>query len=471
MRRCFLLAILLLTAIPASAQVQQALATTQLTAGLSTVGMGTATIDVDGTWAGTITFEVTNGGQWKALSMVPPNSATAVTTTTANGVWSGSVAGYIAIRARWSTVTSGRPFITLNAAATGGGSGGGGSGGGGSGTSDTTEATQLDVLASLQTIDNVVSGAGVNVTQMNGVNVTMGNGASGTGVQRVTLANDSTGVVSLAASSANVGDVDLEYAGTAAATNSGVNGSDVLRVTIATDDQAAVDIVAIRAATEAAAASLDSIETSLSADAVHDNAATATGPQIMGEFDDSSPDTVDEGDAGRLRISANRNLYNTIRDAAGNERGANVNGSNQLTVAEGGAALTALQLIDNLATDPCSSTAKSYASVNIASATTTVVIDQSASNNVYICSINLVSGGANNIALVDDATNNCASPDSGLAGGTTASAGWNFGANGGMTLGNGFATVIKSAGTNRDTCLITSGTGQVSGTIAYVQAP
>lgn len=35
----------------------------------------------------------------------------------------------------------------------------------------------------------------VNVAQINGVTTTMGNGASGTGVQRVTLANDSTGIL------------------------------------------------------------------------------------------------------------------------------------------------------------------------------------------------------------------------------------------------------------------------------------
>lgn len=86
------------------------------------------------------------------------------------------------------------------------------------------------------------------------------------------------------------------------------------------------------------------------------------------EFDDSSPDSVNEGDAGAVRMSANRNLYSTIRDAAGNERGANVNASNQLEVSVGntvtvashavtnagtfavqvdGSALTALQLIDD----------------------------------------------------------------------------------------------------------------------------
>lgn len=50
------------------------------------------------------------------------------------------------------------------------------------------------------------------------------------------------------------------------------------------------------------------------------------------EFDDSSPDSVNEGDAGAARMSANRNIYTTLRDAAGNERGVNVNASNQLSV-------------------------------------------------------------------------------------------------------------------------------------------
>lgn len=40
-----------------------------------------------------------------------------------------------------------------------------------------------------------------------------------------------------------------------------------------------------------------------SADATHDSAAGSTGPQEMGECDDSSTDAVDEGDAGRLRVN------------------------------------------------------------------------------------------------------------------------------------------------------------------------
>lgn len=95
-----------------------------------------------------------------------------------------------------------------------------------------------------------------------------------------------------------------------------------------------------------------------------DDAAFTPGTSIVSivgaEFDDTTPDSVDEGDGGALRMSGNRNLYTTIRDAAGNERGANVNASNQLAVAgpvtnagtfavqESGSALTALQLIDNI---------------------------------------------------------------------------------------------------------------------------
>lgn len=56
------------------------------------------------------------------------------------------------------------------------------------------------------------------------------------------------------------------------------------------------------------------------------------------EYDDITPDSVDEGDAGAARMSANRNIYTQIRDAAGNERGVNVNASNELTVIESNSA-------------------------------------------------------------------------------------------------------------------------------------
>ena len=68
---------------------------------------------------------------------------------------------------------------------------------------------------------------------------------------------------------------------------------------------------------------------------------TSSVQMIGAEFDDTGPDSVDEGDAGAVRMSANRNIYTTIRDAAGNERGANVNSSNQLLVVEASASAIA----------------------------------------------------------------------------------------------------------------------------------
>jgi len=79
-------------------------------------------------------------------------------------------------------------------------------------------------------------------------------------------------------------------------------------------------------------------------------------------FDDTTPDSVDEGDAGAARMSANRNIYMTIRDAAGNERGLNVDASGAIAITDGGstvsvdgtvtetnsaAILTALQILDD----------------------------------------------------------------------------------------------------------------------------
>jgi hypothetical protein len=53
---------------------------------------------------------------------------------------------------------------------------------------------------------------------------------------------------------------------------------------------------------DAISTTLDSIEQAMSQDASHDSPALATGPQGMGECDDTSTDAVDEGDAGRVRV-------------------------------------------------------------------------------------------------------------------------------------------------------------------------
>lgn len=67
------------------------------------------------------------------------------------------------------------------------------------------------------------------------------------------------------------------------------------------------------------------------------NATNSTGTGIaaagiLAQFDDTSPTAITENQFGNLRMSANRNQYVTIRDAAGNERGVNVDANNNLGI-------------------------------------------------------------------------------------------------------------------------------------------
>jgi hypothetical protein len=63
----------------------------------------------------------------------------------------------------------------------------------------------------------------------------------------------------------------------------------------------------------------------------------------------------------------------------------------------------------------------------------------------------------------------CATGTAGMAGGTTATTGWNLAANGGFVKGVGGFWVFKTATATDDVCLLLSGTGQTSGSVQWVQ--
>lgn len=122
-------------------------------------------------------------------------------------------------------------------------------------------------------------------------------------------------------------------------------------------------------AEQAIQTSVELIDDAIKADDAAFTPATTKVMMAGFEFDDVATDSVDEGDAGAARMSANRNQYVQIRDSAGNERGLNIdaNGEFQISgirnaitvsshavtnagtfvVQENGAALTSLQLIDD----------------------------------------------------------------------------------------------------------------------------
>jgi len=77
-------------------------------------GYGTAGFQIAGTWAGTLQFETTlDGSTWTALDVFPTTGTTAITSTTANGIWTGTVGGLAQIRVRASAWSSGSSTILI----------------------------------------------------------------------------------------------------------------------------------------------------------------------------------------------------------------------------------------------------------------------------------------------------------------------------------------------------------------------
>ncbi len=74
---------------------------------------------------------------------------------------------------------------------------------------------------------------------------------------------------------------------------------------------------------------------------------------IGAQCDATGPDSVDEGDAGALRMTADRGLHVSVRDAAGNNRGLNIDASGQLavTVASLPASTGTIEVVGDVAHD------------------------------------------------------------------------------------------------------------------------
>lgn len=278
----------------------------------------------------------------------------------------------------------------------------------------------------------------------------------------------------------------------AALGGSGTVSGAVLRVNEATDSQLSTDIASMTA-------DIDFIRNNLSTDCPHGNTVCDEGPQLMGEAKNidgaALPNAVTEGQAARLSTTLNGVLISTLVNEDGSlsplvvedvgETAANVLmgiGTVRRDVAASSAGATldnatlntdALGLAWTRDLDPCSGVAKQYIPIDVTSATTTELTGSlaGASTHYYVCALHLVTDAANDVALADDDSDGCGSPTSGLAGGVTAAEGWNFAANGGMTLGSGNSSIMRTGGTNRVLCLVTSAATQLAGHLVVVAAP
>lgn len=96
------------------------------------VAQPSVSMQVSGTWLGTLTFEGTSdGSNFVTLTVSNVTAATAVTTTTGNGVFAIANPGYSTVRVRASAWTTGTANVVFTVGGSSGGGGSGGSGGSG----------------------------------------------------------------------------------------------------------------------------------------------------------------------------------------------------------------------------------------------------------------------------------------------------------------------------------------------------
>ncbi len=121
-----------------------------------------------------------------------------------------------------------------------------------------------------------------------------------------------------------------------------------------------------------------------------------------------------------------------------------------------------------LVVDPCAGQAKSFASINQTG--NAQLVAGTASKKIYVCSIHVVAAAATDVAMVEGTGSVCATSTAGVSGfgGATAATGWNFAANGGISLGNGDSSLGAEITGGDNLCVFSSGSGQVSGGISYV---
>jgi hypothetical protein len=122
--------------------------------------------------------------------------------------------------------------------------------------------------------------------------------------------------------------------------------------------------------------------------------------------------------------------------------------------------------------DPCTFQLKTSVNINTATGTTGLVVGVSA-KKIYVCSFAIVAPTAVAVSLSEGSSATCGTSAQagvmGVATNGTAANGMSFAANGGLTYGNGNATVAVTATAANALCLFQSGTAQLAGNLTYVQ--
>jgi hypothetical protein len=437
-----------------------------------TTGSGSIGIQVEGTWSGTLTGYASVGGVvFETQGFFGGN-----TTTTSNGLWTTSIAGFQLVQIAFTAYTSGTAVVSIRVAPAGGGGGGGSVLGTVTANAGTNLNTSLLATSANQTNatqkTQVVDGSGnVIASTSNALNIDCVAGCSGSNANgQATMANSAPVVIASNQSA-------IPVTGTFYQTTQPVSGT-FFQTT------QPVSAASLPLPTGAATSALQSTaNTSLAtlvtnSPALGQALATASIPVILPA---ATITTLTPPTSVTVTQATGTNLHTVVDSAPTTavtesgtwtvQPGNSANSTPWLVTAGQATAASLNATVVHPSADPCQGHVKSYLSIN--QTTTTQLLAASGSGISYwICSVNIVSATAQNVAIIDSATagNACATSPAGSSGfgGSTAATGWNFAANGGIAYGNGGATIGSTSTTNRALCIAQSGSGQLSGGISYV---
>ena len=328
-----------------------------------------------------------------------------------------------------------------------------------------------------------------NVAQFGGSAVVTGTGASGSGIPRVTIANDS----SLAANqSVNVNQIG-GTAVTVGADNSS-NSTAKLPALVAranTSDPSWTDGNQVPLSVIASSGRLR-VDSSGggAADGTTFTENSTTFSAAGGVYNEALSG-ISSGKEYAARITGSRALHTNLRNDYGIEIGTRNNPmlvalAPQMAVQQSPLALHTSRIVagpfnqpvglngdrlkveSTLPWDPCMYSKKQDVPVS-QTASTRVIVGQPF-QSIYVCSIRLVAAAAEIVSLWEGTGTTCGTTTVAHAGSTTAANGESLAANGGYQSGNGGASVVTlNPGT--DFCIAQNTSSRVSGTVSYVLAP
>jgi hypothetical protein len=120
--------------------------------------------------------------------------------------------------------------------------------------------------------------------------------------------------------------------------------------------------------------------------------------------------------------------------------------------------------------DLCTQLTKVNAAFGTAGATNIQLVAGVAAKKVYICSLSLISGAPASFSVIEGTGAACITANEfAIVGSTTAANGMPLPSNGGLTLGNGGATIGVTSTAANGVCILSSASVAFGGNITYVQ--